>query len=585
MRRLFSILSVFVLFTIPLLSDNFYRLNDYDEFDLSILAERNITFKELPDCVEIIIDESQLSDLRGLGYNPVITEKTLRNDPSLYRTYTEVIQELQTLSILYPTITDLSSLGPSTGKILFNNGNTNYANYQHEVWCLKVSDNPTQEEEEPNAYVMGGIHSNELISVEVTMAALSYILENYGTDPEITNIVNSQQIWFVPIINPDGYTMVIEDSSTTHRKNIRDNNDNMAPDGGNVDGVDLNRNFGYVWGDNGTSNYPWSNIYHGPEAWSEIETQYIRDLLQHRKFYAGITYHSYAQYILYPLGHIDGARSLDSLYMHQLAHDMAVTIPKLNSPNTYGYYQANNFNYTCQGTMGDWSYSEERIFGYTIELGDEYIPEEIDAICIANRYAPIVMMNRVNHSTIYGKVTNSLGEPLICDVYVEEVDDQTGYSTVEPFKSDSLYGRFYRILDPGMYTLRIEHPDYDPYIVNNVEVYQDSITNLSIIMPNASSEDNSNYNDIAGFSVYPNPFNPRLNISFNIAQNSAKVECTVFNIKGQKIAILTDKVYSKGRHEITWDSGESSQSNSSGVYLIKLKVDKKTSVSKAVLLK
>ncbi len=585
MKKLFFITIVLTFLNFSSFADSFYRLNEYDKLDLEFLSESNISFKELPDCLELVINKSQLSDLRDQGYNPALTGKSMTNDPSLYRTYSEVVQELQTLSILYPTITSLSSLGPSTGKILFNNGNNNYVNYQHEVWCLKVSDNPALEEEEPNAYVMGGIHSNELISVEVTMGALSYILENYGTDPEITNIVDSQQIWFVPIINPDGYTMVMEDSSTTHRKNMRDNNDNLAPDGGNIDGVDLNRNFGYVWGDNGTSNYPWSNIYHGPEAWSEIEARYVRDLLQQRKFYAGITYHSYAQYILYPLGHIDGARALDSLYMHQLAHDMAITIPKLNSPNTYGYYQANNFNYTCQGTMGDWSYSEERIFGYTIELGDEYMPEEIDAICIANRNAPIVMMSRVNQATIYGKITNTLNEPLECAVYVEEVDDQTGYSPVEPFKSDSLFGRFYRILDPGMYTLRIEHPDYDPYIVNNVEVYQDSITNLTIVMPNSSSEGKSNYIEVSGFSVYPNPFNPRLNISFNITDSSSDVECEVYNIKGQKIAVLTDRVFNKGRHEIIWNSAEHSQGISSGVYLIKLKVGDKTSVSKAVMLK
>ena len=585
MNKLFIMLALLFSLTYSLTAENYYKLTDYNDLDFTILEENNILFKEQVGCLELFINESQLLDLRSMGYDPILSQKITTNDPGLYRTYSEVIQEVQALAVQYHSIVSLFSLGPSRGKILFNEGNADYTDYQHEVWCLKVSDNPDQEEEEPNAYIMGGIHSNELISVEVTMAVLRNILENYGNDQEITDIVNSQQIWFVPIINPDGYSMVVSDSSTLHRKNLRDNNDNLFPDGGNIDGVDLNRNFGYVWGDNGASNYPWSNIYHGPSEWSEIETCYIRDLIQARKFYAGITYHSYAQYILYPLGHITGARALDSLYMHQLSHDMALTIPKLNSPNNYGYYQANNFNYTCQGTMGDWSYAQERIFGYTIELGDEYMPEEVDTICTANILAPIVMMNRVNQSTIYGKITNSQGEPLVCDVYVQEVDDRQGFSDVEPVRSDSLFGRFYRILEPGFYTLRIEHPDYNPYILNNVEVYQDSITNLPIVLNGNAVCEDSNIREIYDFNIFPNPFNPRLNISFNVSRKSSEVTCTVYNLKGQKINVIADDIFLKGQHEIVWDSDASPKVVSSGVYLIKLEVDGNTTINKAVLMK
>ena len=45
-------------------------------------------------------------------------------------------------------------------------------------------------------------------------------------------------------------------------------------------GVDPNRNWGYHWGESGVSNDKCSDIYPGPEAFSEIEMQNIKNFVE-----------------------------------------------------------------------------------------------------------------------------------------------------------------------------------------------------------------------------------------------------------------------------------------------------------------
>ena len=83
---------------------------------------------------------------------------------------------------------------------------------------------------------------------------------------------------------------------------------------------------------------------------------------------------------------------------------------------------------------------------------------------------------------------------------------------------------------------------------------------------------------------YPNPFNPTTTISFSIPEES-KVEFTVYNIKGQKVKVLTNNNYDKGSHSVSWDGvDESGKSVSSGVYFYNLKVNGKDKAVKKMLL-
>ena len=455
---------------------------------LKWVKEQNIEIiifqkKELLD---IIINEKQLVYLQHNRYNFEIfsTEEERLRDIAGYRNYEDVTTELQLIALTHSDITQLTSLGNSTCYDYYLAGDDDYSDFQFEVWCLKLSDNPEVNEDEPNIFFAAEIHAREPISLEVDMYILNYLVSNYGIIDSVTAWIDSTQIWFIPLMNPDGHKLVTEGWHTMHRKNMRDNNANGIPDYSTADGVDLNRNFGYVWGENGTSNDPNSNLYHGPYEWSEQESVFARDLIYTHKFFAGITYHSYGQYVLYPLGHLSGVCSYDHEIMDELAINMAATIPRISGGGYYTPMQAVDFGYTCQGTMGDWGYAEQRIFSFTIELATTYIPQEsqVDQICQDNLQAALIMLDRVNHSIVTGLITDENNEPLIAEIYVTEIDSASGMTSVEPVRSDSTFGRFYRLLLPGNYTFTFHKDQYANIIKSNVIVSENFVTELDICL-------------------------------------------------------------------------------------------------------
>ena len=93
---------------------------------------------------------------------------------------------------------------------------------------------------------------------------LHHYVDGYGTDDELTEIINTTDLWFIPVVNLDGYDYTFTEGNRLWRKNLRDNDGDGQITG--QDGVDLNRNFPYKWGyDNeGSSPQPAGETYRGP---------------------------------------------------------------------------------------------------------------------------------------------------------------------------------------------------------------------------------------------------------------------------------------------------------------------------------
>ncbi|MEM3342378.1 MAG: clostripain-related cysteine peptidase, partial [Thermoplasmata archaeon] len=125
-----------------------------------------------------------LSDLFATTIMPSITS---------YHTYSSLGTELNSLAASHPDIMKVSVIGKSV-----NNRN---------IYAVKVSDNVnTSENSEPDVVYTGGIHGNEKQGVEMCMFLLHYLVDNYGINATLTNYVNSFEIWFIPMLNPDGNT-------------------------------------------------------------------------------------------------------------------------------------------------------------------------------------------------------------------------------------------------------------------------------------------------------------------------------------------------------------------------------------------
>jgi hypothetical protein len=259
---------------------------------------------------------------------------------------------------------------------------------RRDIVAIKISDNPTVEEpNEPEVLYMGCHHAREWISVEMPMYLTNYLVNNYGTDPTVTRLVDEREIWIVPIVNPDG----LEYSQTVYtmwRKNMRDNN-NDGKFEQSQDGVDVNRNYGYKWGydDVGSSPYPSDETYRGKYAFSEPEAQAIGNLTLQHRFVFSISYHSYGDLIIYPWGYADADTPDDKLFT-----DVAARMAQFNG-YTYGNPK-DGVIYNTNGDSDDWLYGSRGTQAYTFELGTMFIPPEdqIETMWLQNKNASLYLL-------------------------------------------------------------------------------------------------------------------------------------------------------------------------------------------------
>ena len=282
-------------------------------------------------------------------------EEGLLIDFGPYYTYDEATAELDNIHAEYPDLTtEKMSIGVTwEGR---------------DIWAMKVSDNPNIDEDEPTLLLTGVHHAREPIGCTITIEFAKYLLSNYGVDPVVTWLVDNRELWIVPILNPDGY-VYNQWSDGYWRKNTRDNNDNGVFDP-NYDGVDLNRNYGFMWGydNNGSSPDPTSQTYRGPSAFSEPETQAIRELCDSIQPLIALNYHSYSNLLLYPWGY-------QSSYTPD--HQTYVAMSQImTESNGYDYGTPWELLYHVNGDSDDWMYGEQtekpKIFAFTPEVGESF---------------------------------------------------------------------------------------------------------------------------------------------------------------------------------------------------------------------
>jgi carboxypeptidase T len=292
-----------------------------------------------------------------------------------YHNYAEVQGVLAAVAAAHSNITHLGSLGLSPEG--------------RDIPYIKISDAPhLQQLDEPAVFFMALTHGREHLTVEMALAIVETFTDGYGEDAAITGLVNEREIYVVPIANPDGGEYDIESGVYRYwRKNRRHT-------GGDNYGVDLNRNYGYRWGGEGSSGNPVSDTYRGPAAFSEPETQAIRDfVIAHPNITAAISFHTYGEWILYPYGYTyedlpADMKPEDLLTLKTMAQAMAAT-------NGYTVQQASDL-YITSGDTTDWLYGELGVFAFTFEMypkwGDPgFYPPASDIQSETQRNLPAVL--------------------------------------------------------------------------------------------------------------------------------------------------------------------------------------------------
>lgn len=321
--------------------------------------------------VDIIADKGDLSilDRHGLSYTIVHEDITAfyqsrYGDVLLMGGYPTMAEAYDSLDLLYATYPDIVTEKDSIG----------YTIEGRPIYMVKISDNVQIDEDEPEIFINGLIHAREPGALLFNLYYMRYLCDNYGSDPLVTELVDEREFYFIPLVNPDGYEENRRNAPNgggMWRKNKRNN-------GGGSYGVDLNRNWGYMWGydDFGSSPDPESEVYRGTGPFSEPETQFLREFVNSREFITALNYHTYGGHCIYAYGYDPMVHAEDL----QLLMAMGDT---MTSVNGYNYGTVWQLLYPSNGDAVDWQYGERaekpKIFSIVIECGwagDGFWPPE-----------------------------------------------------------------------------------------------------------------------------------------------------------------------------------------------------------------
>lgn len=281
-----------------------------------------------------------------------------------YHDYPELTKELHNLAEKHPNLVKLLSIGKTVEG--------------REIWCVRFntsqdvveSDDGAEMSGKPGVLFVGNHHAREHLSAEIPLMLAQYLAAHFGNDQAITELLNTRDVFIIPMLNPDGVEFDINHEPgryQMHRKNMRD------PNG--VTSIDLNRNYGYKWGGDGASDDPRSETYRGPEAFSEPETRAIRDFIGSMpNIRMLLSFHTFSELILYPWGYTyeplcrgecgDEKKRMDQLALIAMARQMARW-------NGYTAKQASGL-YIVSGDTVDWAYGTYGILGYTFELSPKW---------------------------------------------------------------------------------------------------------------------------------------------------------------------------------------------------------------------
>ncbi len=290
----------------------------------------------------------------------------------LYRSYDESTETFKKLEIKYSNNFKIESIGKTWEK--------------RDINLITISIDINNANKYPALFYTGTIHAREWVGHELAIEFANYILENLDIDPAIQAYLKNATIYMVPCANPDGY-----EYSRNHfcfwRKNRRVNADGSY-------GVDLNRNFsiGYV-----KSTLPTSNVYGGPEPFSEPETRALKDFVEsHKNITIALDYHSQGN-VFFPAHDFRHEDTIDTTDMNTLCANMAEEIRKI-SGREYGIHQGKPPVKLISGSGREFYYSKG-IISVVVEVGtrnisdymndmNEHLREHIPALLIALKEVP-----------------------------------------------------------------------------------------------------------------------------------------------------------------------------------------------------
>jgi len=366
MKRL--ILIIILFFTIGKTEEKISRVKVFyhnpDEISGLLKLVAATFVRDYPNnYVEVIVESGGIEEIKksGLKYEVIVADlaeyyRKLLGDGKggvfgNYYLYREIYQSILALQSRFPALVKVDSLPTRSieGRALYT---------------VKVSSSPGSNNGRPEVLISGAIHAYEPIGPSLCMSDMIYLCERYASDPEIRWLIDNRQVYFIPVMNPDGYVYNETYPSRMWRKNRRNN-------GGSF-GVDLNRNYPYKWGyDNvGSSPTPSAWNYRGTAPASEPETKAVVDFVNGHRIRTWHNHHSPNDVLLIPFGYIDSYPWTDTIVYWTMCREESLLYGFNRWGNSYRAY-----GYLVNGGVEDWAWCDSatyRVYCLVPELGMDY---------------------------------------------------------------------------------------------------------------------------------------------------------------------------------------------------------------------
>ena len=366
-----------------------------------------------------------------------------RKQRSSYPSFAEVSTYLNDTANAHPEICRLISIGRSV--------------QDREIWALLISDNPSEEEEEPEVAYISTMHGDETVGTVLNLNLIDLLVNNYETNTQLTQLVDETEIWIVPLLNPDGYEMGIR---------------------WNANNTDLNRAFP-IWESDFEGTFGSDGT---PETMGrEPEVVAIMEWATSNAFVLAANFHTGALVVNYLYDQEPGissgqdAPTLDDPLMRSLSTTYAVlNAPMLASRAFPGGITNGSAWFSNFGGMQDWHYRYAGAIHATIELSNTKDPNPNTLLPLwdDNREAMIAYLERV-HAGIRGRVTDRITNEALFATLTLDDNPQAVYT-------DPGIGDYYRLTLPGTYTLQATAPGYIPYTMSSIAVAEESATQIDI---------------------------------------------------------------------------------------------------------
>lgn len=386
------------------------------------------------------ITNEGFKNLLALGYNPVeLVDTSALNaeyylsflDNLEYHTYAELRSWAATLATNYPAIVKFDSIGPSV--------------QGRWIWVLRITDNPESDEIEPEFVYISTMHGDEPVGTELLVWFCDSLTQKYGVSSRITNLVNSVDLWVIPLMNPDGRVL-----GTRYNANL----------------VDLNRNFHVPDGTRGEDN----------TYTVQTETRAVMDFLDARKTTSAINFHTGAVIANYAWD-FDTARSPDwKLYIERALdysrlnpHMYLNPDPPIDSGIVHGFDW-----YEVDGSLQDWDYHTGGGLHITIELSSTQWPPASDLPDIwAENYQSFLRAVELARTGLHGVVKDSFTEaPLPAVVWIDKVRRW--------IETDPAQGDFHKELLAGTYSITVIADGYYPKRIDGIVIPTDTSTSVFV---------------------------------------------------------------------------------------------------------